>query len=157
MALSLFVATILVFLCLIPLPYTSTGEGVVWLSDKSLVKMKTPGIITGVEAVPGTRVEKEEVLFEGEDLQLQHSILLLRSQVKELQLKETAAFAANPYEARTIREQLNDLRERLDHQQKQEQELLIKSPLAGKLVIHSAKALTGRFFKQGETLGVYSK
>jgi putative peptide zinc metalloprotease protein len=150
---SLFAAAIFLFLCLIPLPYTTTSEGVVWLSDKSLVKMKTPGIITAVAVLPGTHADKEEVLFKSEDLQLHHNVLLLESQVKELQLKETAAFAHNPFEARTIREQLNDLRERLDHQKTQEQELLIKSPLAGNLVIHSPKTLTGRFFKQGETLG----
>ena len=151
-SLFIFATSVVLMVCLIPLPHTTVSEGVVWQPDESLVKMKSPGIITTIVANPGETVTKGDILFQCEDLQLQHSILLLQSQLKELQLKEVATFAYDPFEAKIITEKLTDLTERLHHKLKQENDLTITSPYSGNFIILSPKELTGRFFKQGEPL-----
>ncbi|MFT5697763.1 MAG: putative peptide zinc metalloprotease protein [Desulforhopalus sp.] len=151
-SLALLVTTVTLFICLIPLPYTTISQGVVWQPDENLIKMKSPGIIESIIAIPGERVSQGDLLFECEDPQLSHSILLLESQLKELQLQESAAFASDPFEAKMITEKLTDLSERLSHKKDQENDLTIISPHSGNFIIRSHKELTGRSFKQGETL-----
>lgn len=147
-----FAATAVLAICLIPLPYTTMSEGIVWQSEEGLVKMKTSGIITTIIATPGKPVKRGDVLIECEDIELHHEILLLQSQEKELRQKKAAAFAKDPFEARMINEKLTALTERLHHKLKLEKDLLITSPSSGNFTLRSPKELTGRFFKQGEPI-----
>lgn len=150
--LSIF-SIILSVICLLPLPNTTSYEGIVWRSDQSSVKMQSPGFISTTVISSGDYVEKGQLLFTGEDKQLTHSILMLQSQVTELQLKELAAFANDPFEAKIIREKLVELHEKLRDKQKQQEDLKVLSPVAGLFFSNTPSDLTGSFFKQGESIG----
>ena len=148
-----FVTVVVVILTLVPLPHTTQSEGVVWLPEENLVKMKTNGIVTHMEVASGDMVKKGEVLFFCEDIELQHAILLLESQIEELRLQESAAFAQNPLEAKIIAEKRLDLKKRLEDKKRQEQDLIIASPHTGYFIVQQPGELTGTFFNQGESIG----
>lgn len=140
-------------ICLLPLPHTITSEGVIWRADENQVKMQSPGFIMKPEINSGDYVEKGQLLFTGEDTQLTHNIMMLQSQVTELRLKEKAAFANDPFESKIIREKLVELQEKLHDKEQQQHDLRILSPLSGLFFSNTQGALTGIFFKQGESLG----
>ncbi|BHH85197.1 hypothetical protein [Desulforhopalus sp. 52FAK] len=151
--LTLYLAVIIGIITLIPLPYTTPTEGVVLQPEDSLIKIQSSGIITSIVATPGTVVEKGDVLIVAEDDELHHAILLLESQLVELRLKEVAAFAESPFEARIIREKILDLSDRLEHKKKQKRNLTVTSPLTGNFIVQQSGELIGKFFKQGDLLG----
>jgi putative peptide zinc metalloprotease protein len=139
-------------LTLLPLPYATRVEGVVWPPDDSFVRMHTAGFIKKVVAPPNGWVQKNDTLIECEDPQLSADLLLLQSQIREYQTRKNAAFATAPIEATIIDERLQELQERLLEKQADQERLTIRSPAEGQFVIPGDILLSGRFMHRGDPL-----
>ncbi len=139
-------------LTLLPLPYATRVEGVVWPPDDSFVRMQTAGFIREIAAPPNGWVQKNDTLIVCEDPQLSADLLLLQSQIQEYQTRKNVAFATATVEATILDERLQELQERLREKQADEKKLTIRSPAEGRFVIPGDTQLVGRFMHQGDPL-----
>jgi len=151
--LTLFLVAVIAIVTVLPLPHSTKSEGVLWLPEECLIKMQSPGIITDTAKAPGEKVVKGDILFSAENQQLHHTILQLESQLTEFNLKEAAAFAQDPFEAKIVAEKISDLLEQLEYKKQQERELKIVSPQTGNFIIQGKQEVVGRYFQQGALLG----
>src|SRR4030065_2695655 len=56
-----------VFLFVVPMPFRSNAEGVIWFSDESIVRAGKNGFVGELMAAPGSRVRQGGALCRGHD------------------------------------------------------------------------------------------
>lgn len=144
---------LLLFLFLIPLPHASTSEGVIWVPEESLVRAGTSGIVTRVVVQPGSRVAPGETLIECEDSVLATEYAILQSQLREYQLRYSAALPTDQTQARIIGEERGNIEGQLARAGERLKGLQITSPTSGTFVLPRAPDLVGRYLRQGDLLG----
>lgn len=149
----LILSSLAFFIFLLPLPYYSQIEGVLWPPDESIIKTRTSGVIQGIPAKPENHVDKGEILFELSDFQLEYQTKLLQSQLREIQLREKAAFTEDSLTAKILTERSQEISERLQQALEKKETLKIPSPHSGKFIVPNQSHLAGRFTEKGEILG----
>lgn len=140
-------------LFVLPMPLSTSGQGVVWLPDQSMIRAgagcevvellvpaeqvvaKDAPIIKGVNPILDARIEVYEARLD-ELYAVYHAQPLYERQKRNMILDEIAAAKAD----------LQNAREEQGH-------LLIRSPARGRLVLMDARHLPGRFVQKGELLG----
>jgi len=147
------VTGLLLIIFLLPFPYHSRTEGVVWVPEDSQVRSKTEGIVEKVLAQSNGLVEKNDILIECRDPFLATQINILRSRLKEFELRYSAAYATDKVQASIFQEEIANIRERVAQAEERLGDMVIVSPAAGMFVLPQASDLQGRFLKQGDLLG----
>ncbi len=137
----------------VPVPMSTRAEGVVWLPEYSQVRSGTSCFISKVLVEEKVEVKRGDPLIQCED-----PLLATMVQVQEANAREILArYHAEPLHSQVKREILKNklasmeadrsrTRERL-------QELTIRSPNNGLLVIPGVHTLVGRFVNKGDLLG----
>lgn len=150
-AVSLLICVVGAILFLLPVPYRTMAQGVVWSPEESWVRAGSSGFVTAVDAVPGMAVKKGQALLICDDPVLSARTLMLAAEVREVETRHKAAAAVDPVAAATIREELQYAEERFEEARRQEHELVISSPVDGIFVLReAAQDMPGRFISRGE-------
>jgi len=150
-AVSLVLAAAAAFLFLLPMPYRTIAEGVVWTPEESWVRAGSSGFVLAVNAHPGSAVSEGQALLTCEDPVLSARTLMLVAHVREVEARYKAAFAADTVAAASIREELQYAEESLADARRQELDLQIRSPVQGVFVLNApAQDMPGRFVARGE-------
>lgn len=144
-------ATIVLFL--IPLPYSTTAEGVVIVPDQAEVRARTEGFVTRVVATPGSDVQPRQTLIALEDPILGAKVEVIEAQLNETRQRLDAVRDIDRVQAEMFEEQVTHLTERLASVRKREQDLNVHSDQGGRFVIERADDLPGRFVRRGDLLG----
>ena len=144
---------LLLLIFLLPFPYLSHTEGVVWVPEDSQVRAKTEGIVAKVLDRPNRYVDKNEVLIECRDPFLATQIKILQSRLKEYELRYNAVYGTDKVQSEILQEEIANIRERLSRAEERSADMVVSSPAAGMFVMPHAADLQGRFLKQGELLG----
>ncbi len=144
---------VIVLLFLVPVPSRTMAEGVVWLPEQSQVKAAINGTVVRVLAAPDSRVEPGEPLFETEDPFLPVNVKLTESQLRELSVRYDAQRRVDRVRAQIIKEEMATIQANLADARDRLGRLIVRSEVAGKLIVPNAEDMPGRFIKQGETLG----
>src|SRR5690606_25516407 len=87
-------------LLLVPVPYFTVTEGVVWTPDESTVHAGASGIVAELLAEPNAYVSAGDPLIRLEDEFLDSRVKVLESQVAELRLRYEERDTVDPVEAR---------------------------------------------------------
>jgi len=152
-AIGLLLCAVAATLFLIPVPYRTLSEGVVWTPEEARVRAGSSGFVRSVEAVPGETVSKGQTLLVCEDPVLSARALMLAAEVREVETRLKAAVAVDPVAASTIREELQYARERLEDARRQVSDLEIRSPVSGTFLLQdAAQDMPGRFVRRGEAV-----
>ena len=152
-AVSLLLCAVGALLFLLPMPYRTIAEGVVWTPEESWVRAGTSGVVMTVDAVPGVAVKQGQALLTCDDPVLSARTLMLAAEVREVETRYTAAAAVDPVATATIREELQYAEERLAEARRQERELQISSPIDGIFVLRDPpQDMPGRFVTRGEPI-----
>lgn len=147
------VGGLLVFLCLLPMPFNTYAQGVVWLPEQAMVRAKTDGFIREVLSQPNSVVEPGQYLLQMEDRMLSAKRLVLIHQLEELEAKFTDVWAANDrVKAQIYKEQMKSVNAELDEINGKLDKLTIKSESHGIFILPRAEDLPDRFVKKGELL-----
>jgi putative peptide zinc metalloprotease protein len=147
------IATVLAGLLLIPVPSGTIVEGVIWAPEKSLVRATAEGFVTRLEARPGSRVARHEVLVQSEDPGLPAQVRVLKAQLVELKARYDAEILQNRAQAQIIGEDIEHIKGMLERAEERRQELAVRSPTAGVFVLNKPQDMPGRFVHRGEVLG----
>ena len=89
---ALIAALVLGLLALVPLPYRTMSDGVIWLPEEALVRAGTEGFIDRVLAKDGAPVRRGDVLIVARDPELAAQIGTLSARVRELQARYDEAW-----------------------------------------------------------------
>ena len=81
------------------------------------------------------------------------SVDVLQARLEELTSRYDAALATDPVQLQLIRVEREDVRAELARAEERLQELEIRSPGTGRLVLPNAADLPGRFVRQGDLIG----
>lgn len=139
-------------LSLMPAPFHTIAEGVVWAPDESVVRAGADGFVRQVVAKPDSLVQPGDVLFIAEHPRLQAEARVLAARVKELQARHAEQRPVDLVKAAIIEEELAYARDQLARTQRRLDELVVRSHTAGQLIVPAPQDLPGRFIKQGEVL-----
>jgi putative peptide zinc metalloprotease protein len=145
-------AGIVLLLGVVPAPYRSVLEGVVWIPEESIVRAGTEGFIQEIVATPGKRVARGEVLVRLRDPEITTRAAVLQARVRELQARYDAEKPVDQVKAGIVLEELSFAREDAARASQRAAELTIRSGTVGTFVVPTPEDLPGRFVKQGERL-----
>ena len=136
-----------------PAPLWTRAEGVLWLPEDAHVRAGTEGFITRLLVEPDTVVKRGDPLVALADPLLDARIKVLEAQRQELKVKHDAKEYEDRVEAQKIQDELKTANAALQRARERYDDLIVRSPSDGILVIPKAKDLAGRFVKQGEPVG----
>ena len=145
-------ALLLYGLSLMPVPFHTMTEGVVWAPDESVVRAGTDGFLRQVVAQPDSLVQPGDVLFIAEHPRIQTEARVLAARAKELQARYAEQRPVDLVKAAIIEEELAYVRDQLARVQRRLDDLVVRSRVAGQFVLPAPRDLPGRFVKQGEVL-----
>jgi len=151
------IAAVVAALLLLPLPYSTVTEGVVWTPDEATVHAGVAGIVTEVIAEPSAYVSEGEPLIRLEDDLLAARVKILTAEVAELRLRYSARDTVDPAEARIVQERLQQVEADLELALQRQRDLVVRSPVEGRFVVPRAADLPGSFVGQGQTLSWISR
>lgn len=151
------VAVVAGILLLLPLPYRTVAEGVVWTPDESTIYAGSEGTVAEILTPPNTIVTVGDALLRLDDPLLDSRVRVLESQVSELELRKASRDVTDPAEARIINERLGHARGDLALARQRQQDLLVRSNVDGRFLVPRAEDLPGRFLHQGEVIGYVAR
>jgi putative peptide zinc metalloprotease protein len=147
------VAALAALATLVPVPLSTTAEGVVWAPDKSFVRAGTDGFAERLLAPAGTAVSAGRPLVEFTDPLLPAEIRVLEAQLRELEAVYDEQMVSDRVKADMTRHEIEHVTGKLDDALERAAELTIRSACAGTFVVPFPQDLPGRFFKRGELVG----
>jgi len=139
-------------LFLVPFPYRTRAEGVVWPPDEGLVRARTSGFVERVAATPNAKVGVGELLVTCRDPLLLANVRVLRARLAELQSRHDAALATDRVQTRIVEQELVDVRAELARAEERVRELEVRSPVGGEFVVPNAMDLPDRYVRQGDLI-----
>jgi putative peptide zinc metalloprotease protein len=147
------VAALVVFLFVIPLPFRSNAEGVIWFSDEAMVRAGANGFVGEFLAAPNTRVRKGDALIQSYDPTLEAQIRLSKARVGELEAAYDREFVLDRARANIIRDQLATEKESYQRIHERADGLVVHAGTDGVFIAPQADNMPGRYFRKGDLLG----
>ena len=138
---------------LIPIPFGTRSEGVVWIPEEAFVRAGTEGFIRKVLVKPNTWVNPGDLLILCDDPELSTEVMKLEFQLKELNARYRQEYISNMVKAQVLLEQRRYVDEQLSRARERARELSILSKNSGQFDVNNVEDLAGRFLKQGEQVG----
>ena len=145
-------AAVLVAVALVPLPYASVAEGVVWLPEHALVRAGADGFVERLHAADGERVHAGQALFTLAAPALAAELAQLSGQITALETERYAALRGDPARAAGIESELEGASAELARAEERQQQLTVVAGADGVLALPHAADLLGRYVKQGAVL-----
>jgi putative peptide zinc metalloprotease protein len=149
----LLLAGVLGFLGLVPLPFYSVHQGVIWLPDEALVRAEAAGQISAVQAAAGGTVARGEPILKINNLPLQAELTQAAAALAQTEATLRRAEVAEPAKAIPLRTELAARQSRYDEARARVAALDVSANTAGRWVPDAPTELTGRSVKRGELLG----
>ncbi|MCE4555789.1 site-2 protease family protein [Roseateles cellulosilyticus] len=150
---ALGVAGVLALLGLVPLPFYSVHQGVVWLPDEALVRTDAAGQISAVQAAPGSTVARAAPLLTIDNLPLKAELAQAAAALAQTEATLRRAEVAEPARAIPLRTELAARQKRFEQASARVAALSVTAGMAGRWVPDAPTELTGRAVKRGELLG----
>ena len=143
----------LLVVAVLPLPFSTVAEGVVWLPEQALVRADTDGFIASVDATDGTAVATGQRLFTLDAPSLVAEQTALQQRITALDTERIQTMRGDPARAVALDHELARVAANLARADERIAQLGVAAASAGNAVIDHADDLPGRFVKQGALLG----
>jgi putative peptide zinc metalloprotease protein len=150
---ALALAVVVACLFLIPLPFATTAEGVLWIPEGAVVRAETEGDISRVAVKSGQQVAPGEALMVLTNPELTAYLAVLEADLQEITLRLEAAEPTDRVAADMYREQLKHSQEALLTERERAAHLRVSAGLGGEFAAFDARDLPGRHVKRGDVLG----
>jgi len=146
-------ASVLAGICFVPLPIHTQAEGVVWLTENSLIRAEADGFFGRWLVTPGAHVQRGTALLLLSDPEVDAKFAAAQASVAEFQARYDAQAFIKPAAASIIRAQLQQAQRELAYEANQRARLVIIAKADGVLTVPQYQDLEGRYFKRGELIG----
>jgi putative peptide zinc metalloprotease protein len=150
---ALAAAGVVATLTLIPVPFSTMAQGVVWLPERAQIRAATDGFITRFAARDGQFVHAGELIATLQDERLRAVAATLEADAADLEITMFEAQSVEPDKVPALREKLAYSRAEAARNDEKIAQLTVRAQADGVLVIpHQADQLGG-FRKKGELIG----
>jgi len=143
---------VLIALFVLPLPFSTTVDGVVWLPEDARIRAGTSGFVSEVLVADGQPVEAGEALLVLSDPDLQAQYAAAVARVQAIEVEYTRAMGVDTPLAHSLEQDLDAGRSEAADLQRRLESLVVVSPVAGKLVLPRPQDLPGSFVARGDVL-----
>jgi putative peptide zinc metalloprotease protein len=141
------------FVGLVPLPFHSIEQGVVWLPDEAIVRAEVAGHVAHTERTSGDTVARNALLLRLDSLQLSADAGTAAAAVAQTQAQLRKAEVDDVLRAASLRHELAARQARFDEAVRRADALEVKAGSAGRWTPAAPTELPGRYVKRGEVLG----
>lgn len=137
----------------VPVPFSSSAQGVIWIPDEARIRPESEGFIRQIRVNHGDPVEIDEVLFVLEDPSLQAKYEQLKTQIAGLQSDQFNVVFSDPSRAVDISQKIVKIEAELKRVEEKMSGLMVRSKTKGVLVLPHQQDMPNVFVKKGEQLG----
>ncbi|MEJ6783717.1 peptidase M50 [Aminobacter sp. Piv2-1] len=148
-----FTVAALALLLLVPLPYGTIAQGVVWIPDRAQVRAETGGIVAEILARPDATVAPGDPLIRLDDPSIDGRVKLLEAQAAELRLRYDAVQFTDRTAGDMLLQQLRNIEGIIASGVRRRDALVIRARDGGRFVLPNAANLPGRYINQGDLVG----
>lgn len=141
----------------VPVPLTTTADGVVWVPDQAQVFAETDGFVDHLIVSSGDEVSVGDALIQMRNPELLSRIAVLEGRRRELVLLINAAWMEQRVQSQITRAEMETNEAELMQLREQADDLVIRSQVSGTVVLLAERALRGIYLQQGQLLGYVSK
>jgi len=152
MTTAMLAAAIALTFSVVPVPFHTLAEGVVWLPDEAYVRAGTNGFVKEVVVKPGTMVQAGEVLLICENVELATQLDVAEQRLLELEARRTEQLPTDLVKAAILEEEILYATQERARARERADQLTVRSRRGGTFVSPVAVDLPGRFVHQGELL-----
>ncbi len=140
-------------LFVLPLPYHTHADGVLWLPERAILRAQSNGFARTLRAEPGAQLTAGQPVLESVEPGLAARIASQQARVQETQVQHTAAWATSPARAQQLEQDLAREQAALGRLQSEAEGLVLRSGVDGTLLMDKPADLPGRWLKKGEVVG----
>lgn len=144
------VASIVLVVFVVPAPSWTKAQGVTWPADNARVRAQADGFVDQILVADRSYVEQGQAIILTVDPLAESRVSTLEARLKQLQVQWVAARTSDRVQAGLIQEELSVIREDLKRAKEKVQNLTVRSPKSGLLIIPQAKDIPGKYVTQGE-------
>jgi putative peptide zinc metalloprotease protein len=137
----------------LPLPLSTSAEGVVWAPDDSEIRAAGDAVVTELVAEPNAKVKTGDVLLRMSDPELQAQVAIVAAELREIMTRYNSLRSVDQVESEIMLENARATRARLKRAQERLDGLTIRSPANGMFLVERPQDMVGRYVNQGDLLG----
>jgi putative peptide zinc metalloprotease protein len=150
-------ATAVAFIALLalwlPLPASTTAQGIAWTAEDALVRVQTEGFVQAVHVKNGQRVRAGDALVTLEDAELVAQLEQANAEREAATVEYRYALERDLAAARGLESQLARRAADAKRLQQRVDELVLRSRIDGPVALISPDDLAGRMLRKGELVG----
>lgn len=143
---------LLITLFVIPMPQTSSTQGIIWIAENMQVKTQSPGFIRKLLVENNQLVKQGDPLIVTEDPLLAGRVKVMEAKHRELKIKHNAKRGQH-LEVEQLKQEIATAEAELKLHRQRLASLTLPSPASGRLVIPDYLDLPDQFVQQGQVLG----
>lgn len=136
-----------------PVPHATVVQGVIWAPEAGRIVAGGDGFVRALLIEQGAQVRAGQPLVDLADPLLVRERRVKQAKLDVLELERIARETESLAETRLVGRKADFAREDLEHVERRLDELVVRSPLDGRVRLLNPKDLSDRFLKRGELLG----
>ena len=140
-------------LFVLPLPYHTHSEGVLWLPERAILRAEAGGFVREVLLPDGAALQAGQAVVQSVDASLAARIEVQAAKVDEVRGQFDAAWGVSQPRALQLEQDLARERAALARLREEADHLTLRSALAGTLLIDKPADLPGRYLRKGDVVG----
>lgn len=144
---------LVVIIFVVPFPFSTISQGVIWVPENALVRAGTNGFVSKVIASPGQQVHRGSPLLECSDPLLLAQVKILEARLSELKARYDEESAKDQVQVRIVQDEMTHIKANLARARERVKNLVIRSRATGRFILPDAQNLPGRYLKRGELVG----
>ncbi len=143
---------VVALLLFVPVPYHTYAEGVVWLSEQSLVRAGANSFLVEFLVQPGSRVAKGDALIKCSDPLLDAQLRIAQARVDEWEATYAAEIVSDRAKAQMAQDKLTQERAALAMIRQRASEAIVRANTDGIFIAPQMGDMFGRYYKKGDLL-----
>ena len=138
---------------IVPAPFRTRSEGVVWIPEQSQLRAGSDGVIVSILAPVGSKVKKGQPLIVCEDPFLVTETTVIAANLQEAQARYNAEPLQATVQRAILKEEIQTIQADLHQHRQRLKSLILNSSANGIFIVPENRELLGRFIKKGQRLG----
>ncbi|MGI4846960.1 MAG: efflux RND transporter periplasmic adaptor subunit [Janthinobacterium lividum] len=144
---------VLLALCVVPMPFGTTAQAVVWLPEHAQVRAGSAGFLQTLNVADGQQVTAGQALAQLEDPALVASYAQAQSRLEALRSEQYQVLRASRTQAASLEQAIAHGEDEAARMAERIALLTVRSAVAGRVVLVRQEDLPGSYLRQGALLG----